>query len=104
MINSQIKLKEFYVRGKKVELPIFLPDATHGFVRGVSTKDLIDCKIKGLVVNTYHLFRDELTSEIKQKGGIAKYMNLPNEMMTITDSGGFQVFSIIHESKEKNYP
>jgi queuine tRNA-ribosyltransferase len=93
-------LKEFHVHSKKVELPIFLPDATHGFVRGVSTLDLVSCGIKGLVVNTYHLFRDGLVDEIKQKGGIGKYMGLPAEMMTITDSGGFQVFSIIHESPE----
>jgi len=93
-----VLLKEFQVRGKRIELPIFLPDATHGFVRGVSTLDLVSCGIKGLVVNTYHLFRDGIVDEIKQKGGIAKYMGLPREMMTITDSGGFQVFSIIHNS------
>src|SRR3989338_1304776 len=99
-----VLLKEFQVRGKRIELPIFLPDATHGFVRGVSTLDLVSCGIKGLVVNTYHLFRDGIVDEIKQKGGIAKYMGLPREMMTITDSGGFQVFSIIHNSNNHHLP
>lgn len=91
-------LKEFHVRGKKIELPIFLPDATHGYIRGISTQDLVDTGIKGLVVNAYHLLRNDLIKEIKRQGGIGKYMKLPSEMMTISDSGGFQVFSIIHSS------
>jgi len=91
-------LKEIYIRNKKMPLPAFFPDATFGYVRGVSSEDLINCGIKGLVVNTYHLLHKNLIEEIKIKKGIHKYMNFNG--IIISDSGGFQVMSLIHDNPE----
>ena len=94
-------MKELNIRGKKIKLPVFLPDATKGYVRAVSSSDLVDCNIQGVVVNTYHLFREGLVNEIKKKGGIGKWMDFKG--LTLSDSGGFQVFSLIHANKENGY-
>ncbi len=76
--------------------PVFLPDATEGFVKEVSSGDLKKCKVDGIVTNAYHLERLNLVNKIKRKGGIQKYMNLNKPM--ISDSGGFQVMSLIRDN------
>ena len=91
-------MKELIIRGRKAELPMFLPDATKGFVRGVSSKDLSECGIKGVVVNTYHLLYNDLVREIENKKGIHNYMEF-NEIV-ISDSGGFQVMSLIRKNNK----
>lgn len=87
------------VKNKKIPLPAFFPDATFGYVRGVNSKDLINCKINGVVVNIYHLMKKNLIEKIKRRRGIHKYMNFDG--IIISDSGGFQVMSLIH-SNPKN--
>ncbi len=84
------------VKGKKIPLPAFFPDATLGFVRGVSSDDLAKCRIEGVVVNIYHLLHGDLINEIEKKKGINNYMNFPG--IVISDSGGFQVMSLIHDN------
>ncbi|MEM3074919.1 MAG: tRNA guanosine(34) transglycosylase Tgt [Candidatus Pacearchaeota archaeon] len=87
-------MKTLEVRGKILELPAFLPDATFGCVRGVSIEDLNNTGIRGLVVNTYHLFKLNLIDEIS-KNGIGDYIDFSG--VVISDSGGFQVMSLIRE-------
>jgi len=83
---------------KPLNFPVFFPDATYGKVKSVNNKDLQKCKIDGLVVNTYHLLKHNLISEIERAGGIHKFtrLNIP----FISDSGGFQVFSLIHKNPQ----
>jgi len=85
------------VKGKKIDLPIFLPDATKGYVRGVESKDLIESVIKGVVVNIYHLLNEKFILDVVRKGGIHSYMNFDG--LVISDSGGFQVMSLIRKDK-----
>lgn len=77
--------------------PVFLPDATRGVVRAIDTADLENCKIEGLVVNTLHLSSKPGVSTIAVHDGIHKFMDWRKPV--ISDSGGFQVFSMITESK-----
>jgi queuine tRNA-ribosyltransferase len=81
-----------------LKLPAFFPDATYGHVIGTSVKDLENCKIDGVVVNTYHLLKHKLIEEIKRAGGIHKFMKFSKPI--ISDSGGFQVMSLIHNHPE----
>jgi len=94
------KLKYFKVRGKEFDLPMFLPDATKAELRGISFKDALDVKINGLVVNTYHLLKDEMIGKISNKGGIHKYTDFPG--LIVSDSGGFQVMSLIRDSHSEH--
>ena len=81
-----------------VHFPSFFPDATCGFVKSVSSADLKNAKVGGVVVNIYHLLKNNLIEKITRKGGIHRYMNLDKPI--ISDSGGFQVMSLIHRHPE----
>lgn len=90
-------MKTLNIRGRKLKLPAFFPDATYGHVIGLDSKDLVKCKIDGVVVNAYHLFKSGLLEKIKGKG-IHKFMNFSG--IVVSDSGGFQIMSLIHKNPE----
>jgi queuine tRNA-ribosyltransferase len=80
-----------------LKFPVFFPDATNSVIKGgVDSIDLKNCKIEGVVVNTYHLLRHDLIERIKLSGGVHKFMNFNNPI--ISDSGGFQIMSLIREN------
>ncbi|HLD10811.1 MAG TPA: tRNA guanosine(34) transglycosylase Tgt [Candidatus Nanoarchaeia archaeon] len=85
------------VNNKILELPAFFPDATYGVVRCLDSNDLYSTKTKGVVINTYHILKYNLNETIK-KIKITKYMNFNN--IIISDSGGFQVMSLIKNNKK----
>lgn len=78
---------------------MFLPDATRGAVRFLTTEQLKETGTKGLVTNTLHLLINYGADHIAELGGIKNLMNWDG--MVLTDSGGFQVFSLIHKGKWK---
>lgn len=80
-----------------LELPAFFPDATHGCVKSVDSLNLRETKTQGLVVNAYHLFVDDVIEIIKSSGGMHNFINFKGPI--ITDSGGFQVMSLIRRNK-----
>ena len=76
-----------------VETPVFMPVGTQATVKGVTQRDLIqelDAKI--ILANTYHLFLRPGHELIRQLGGLHRFMSWPRAILT--DSGGFQVFSL----------
>ena len=79
-----------------VKLPAFFPDGTRGVVRGVDSADLENAGVQGLVMNTYHLLSKPGPSVIKAMGGLNRFIGWKRPV--ITDSGGFQVFSLIREN------
>jgi len=83
----------------KIKYPIFCPDATRGAVRNLDQKDLDNIGTKSLVVNTLHLLRDLGIDYLRNAGGIKKFMNFNG--LVISDSGGFQVMSMLHTGKIK---
>ena len=84
------------LRNKNLVLPAFLPDATLGFVRGVDPEDLLGVSIQALVMNTYHLMQKPGSSTVQAFNGLHQFSGWPG--IIITDSGGFQAYSLIHES------
>lgn len=74
-------------------LPVFFPDATRGLIKSLDTTDIENTKTNGVLVNTYHLFKDLGIDYIKSRGGIKKFMDWGGYV--ISDSGGFQVGSLI---------
>ena len=79
-----------------VPLPSFFPDGTHGVVRCVDSKDLVDCHVSGLVMNSYHLLSKPGLSVLRKFKGLHAFSGWDKPI--ITDSGGFQVFSLIREN------
>lgn len=77
-----------------LKLPLFMPDATRGLVKLLSSQELKDSGTKAVVVNTYHLLLQPGTSIVKNSGGVHKFMNWQRPILS--DSGGFQVFSLIY--------
>ncbi len=89
-------LNKLTVKNRTYSLPIFLPDATLGVVRGLSSKQVEQAGIRGVVINTYHLMDRPGTKVLEKAGGIEKLMNWSG--LTASDSGGFQLFSLIHKN------
>jgi len=76
----------------KFETPVFIPVATLATVRGLDGRDLKELKADVILANTYHLYLRPGDELIKKMGGLHKFMNYDKTI--ITDSGGFQVFSL----------
>lgn len=82
----------------KLKLPAFFPDATYGKIKFLETSDLKQTKTGGIVVNAYHLFKDGMLNKIESSKGIHNFVGFQKPI--ISDSGGFQVMSLIHKSPE----
>jgi queuine tRNA-ribosyltransferase len=76
-----------------IQTPVFMPVGTQGTVKALTPRDLqndLDAKI--ILANTYHLFLRPGHQRIERLGGLHKFMHWPRAILT--DSGGFQVFSL----------
>jgi queuine tRNA-ribosyltransferase len=80
-----------------VETPIFMPVGTQGSVKSVSPKELEEA---GSQINAYHLFLRPGLDIIREAGGLHKFINWPKPILT--DSGGYQVFSLALLRKVKD--
>jgi queuine tRNA-ribosyltransferase len=76
----------------KVETPAFVAVATKANVKGVSALELPNLGIQTIIANTYHLYLSPGEKIVEKGGGVGKYMQFNGP--TMTDSGGFQVFSL----------
>lgn len=76
-----------------VETPVFMPVGTQGTVKGMAPRDLLqDLDARIILANTYHLFLRPGHERIERMGGLHRFMAWPRAILT--DSGGFQVFSL----------
>lgn len=76
-----------------IETPVFMPVGTQATVKGVTQRELADeLDAKIILANTYHLFLRPGHELIRQLGGLHQFMSWPRAILT--DSGGFQVFSL----------
>jgi queuine tRNA-ribosyltransferase len=80
----------------RVEFPAFFPDGTYGGVKAVSGADLDGTGIDGVVMNAYHLYRKPGLGIIRAHGGIHPFSGWGGPVLT--DSGGFQIYSLIREN------
>jgi queuine tRNA-ribosyltransferase len=77
-----------------VETPAFVPLATKGSVRGMSSREVMALDFEMVLGNTYHLLVAPGPERIERAGGLHGFMAWDAPL--ITDSGGFQVFSLAH--------
>ncbi|MFU8826060.1 MAG: tRNA-guanine transglycosylase, partial [Brevefilum sp.] len=93
-----LQTPELHIRDKHLNLPAFLPDATLGYVRAVDSRDLESVQIQGLVMNTFHLMQKPGSSTIQAFSGLHNFADW--HQVIVTDSGGFQAYSLIHQSDQ----
>ena len=74
------------------ETPMFMPVGTRATVKTLSPEELYECHTGIVLANTYHLWLRPGEDIIEKAGGLHKFMNYNRPMLT--DSGGFQVFSL----------
>ncbi|MDP2736392.1 MAG: tRNA guanosine(34) transglycosylase Tgt, partial [bacterium] len=79
-----------------LETPIFMPDATRGVIKHLSSSELVELGLKCLVANTLHLYLRPGAKLIKRTQGLHKFINWQKPILT--DSGGYQVFSLIYKN------
>jgi queuine tRNA-ribosyltransferase len=81
-----------------IETPIFMPVGTVGSVKAVTQQQLLqDVKAEIILGNTYHLYLRPGTDILSQAGGLHRFMGWPRPILT--DSGGYQVFSLAANRK-----
>ncbi|MCM8569244.1 tRNA guanosine(34) transglycosylase Tgt [Gramella jeungdoensis] len=84
----------------EIETPIFMPVGTVGSVKGVHQRELKnDINPDIILGNTYHLYLRPQTDILKKAGGLHKFMNWDRNILT--DSGGYQVYSLSERRKIK---
>jgi queuine tRNA-ribosyltransferase len=80
-----------FARGA-VETPAFMPVGTYGTVKGVTPEELAACGAEIVLANTFHLMLRPGTDVVRAHGGLHGMMHWPRPILT--DSGGYQVFSL----------
>lgn len=84
-----------------VPTPCFAPDATRGALEYLDSTDIKDIGLNMVLTNTYHLMTNPSAEHIEKLGGIHKIANW--NIPVLTDSGGFQAFSLIQRSKKEGH-
>ena len=80
------------------ETPIFMPVGTRATVKTLSPEELKEIGSSIILSNTYHLWLRPGENIVKKAGGLHKFMNYDGPILT--DSGGFQVFSLVKNKKD----
>ena len=83
-----------------IETPTYMPVGTQATVKGVMPRDLKEAKSQIILANTYHLYMRPGDELVKKAGGLHKFMAWDKPILT--DSGGFQVFSLAKLNKIKD--
>ncbi|MGE5425931.1 MAG: tRNA guanosine(34) transglycosylase Tgt [Bacillota bacterium] len=81
----------------KIVTPFFMPDATRAFVKGNTSDDAKRAGTEAMVINTFHLYLQPGSDLVRRAGGTHLFMDWDRPLLS--DSGGFQVFSLIHRSQ-----
>ena len=90
---NNARLTTIKLPGGEVSTPVFMPVGTQATVKGILPRDLSDVIGASIILgNTYHLNLRPGIEVIREAGGLARFMNWNGPVLT--DSGGFQVFSL----------
>lgn len=90
--DSRARAARFRTQHNEVLTPTFMPVGTHASVRSQRREDLLESGAQVLLANTYHLLLRPGVEIFEKFGGIHGFMNWPRSVLT--DSGGFQIFSM----------
>jgi len=90
--ETSARLGEMITPHGTVQTPVFMPVGTQGTVKSMLPEEIKNCGAEIILGNTYHLYLRPGHETIQKLGGLHKFMNWPYPILT--DSGGFQVFSL----------
>lgn len=95
--KSKARLGRLETKHGELLTPFFMPIATRGVVKGVTTQEMKELEAPIILANTYHLLVRPGKSFLKKIGGLHKFMEWSRPILT--DSGGYQVFSLSKHRK-----
>ena len=90
--NSQARIGKLVTAHGEIDTPCFMPVGTQGTVKTLSPAELEESGAQIMLANAYHLFLRPGPEVIKKAGGLHKFMSWPKPVLT--DSGGYQIFSL----------
>ncbi len=90
--DGRARAGRFFTPHGEVETPVFMPVGTVGTVKGVPQDTLEELGVQILLNNTYHLYLRPGVETVRELGGVQRFMGWDRPILT--DSGGFQVFSL----------
>ena len=90
--NSEARIGKLKTVHGDINTPVFMPVGTQGTVKALSNNELDDCGAQIILGNAYHLYLRPGLEVIKKAGGLHKFMGWQKPILT--DSGGYQVFSL----------
>jgi len=99
-VKSKARLGEIKSDHGSMKTPGFISAATKGTIKTLTPQQIKEIGIQGACVNTYHLVIHPGADVIEKAGGIQKYSGI--NIFTMSDSGGFQVFSLAREQRKAN--
>ena len=99
--SSRARLGRLQTTHGAIETPIFMPVGTQGTVKTLDPRELVEAGSQIILGNTYHLNIRPGMEIMEAAGGLHKFMNWP--LPILTDSGGFQVFSLSKIRKVKEH-
>lgn len=95
--SGNARLATYHTPHGPIPLPVFAPVGTQANVKTLEPRDLDELDAKLILANTYHLYMRPGHELIERMGGLHKFMAWQGPILT--DSGGFQVFSLAHQRK-----
>lgn len=98
-IDGVARLGRIKTSHGEVETPVFMPVGTRATIKTMTPEEAKSLGVKILLGNTYHLYLRPGDKLVKKMGGLHKFMNWKGPILT--DSGGFQVFSLGHGARDK---
>src|SRR6267154_3186618 len=99
--DSKARLGRLTTPRGVIDTPVFMPVGTQGSVKALDPRELQEMGTRIILGNTYHLYIRPGLDIIQAAGGLHRFINWP--MPILTDSGGFQVFSLAKIRKIKEH-
>lgn len=90
--SSKARLGKLTTAHGEINTPVFMPVGTHSTVKGLMNRDVLESGAQIMLSNAYHVFLRPGLDVIEKAGGLHKFMSWPKPILT--DSGGFQIFSL----------
>ena len=92
LTNNLARVGSILLKRGKINTPAFMPVGTYGAVKSVTPEEVAESAADIILGNTFHLMLRPGSGIIRQHGGLHEFMNWKGPILT--DSGGFQVFSL----------
>ena len=99
-VDKTSRVAEIVINGIKIQTPCFMPVATQASVKSLDSFELNNIGYNLILSNIYHMAARPGINYLKDFGGIHKFMNWKG--LILTDSGGFQGYSLSHRVKVKD--